>query len=84
MGPLYALPESSFLRDFVAGLSHLIRDEFDDAIHALRKGIAKNSENPPMNRDMEMLIAAIQNQRSGKNGETPRTAVDLFFCNRPL
>lgn len=54
--PLDALPEGHYLRLFVAGLRHLIRDEFPATIAALGAGIAANAENPPLNRDMQLLI----------------------------
>jgi tetratricopeptide (TPR) repeat protein len=55
-GPLALLPEENYLRKFVAGLTHLIRDEFDAAIAQLREGIAANEENPPLNRDMQLIV----------------------------
>jgi tetratricopeptide (TPR) repeat protein len=55
-GPLALLPEGHYLRSFVAGLTHLIRDEFEAAIRQLREGIAVNEENPPLNRDMQLII----------------------------
>jgi tetratricopeptide (TPR) repeat protein len=55
-GPLALLPESNYLRMFVAGLTHLIRDEFEEAIAQLRAGIAANEENPPLNRDMQLIV----------------------------
>jgi len=55
-GPLALLPEGHYLRYFVAGLTHLIRDEFEEAIRYLREGIAANEENPPLNNDMNLLI----------------------------
>jgi tetratricopeptide (TPR) repeat protein len=55
-GPLAFLPDDHYLRIFVGGLTHLIRDEFADAIEQLEKGIALNSENPPLNRDMQLII----------------------------
>ncbi|MEA3064584.1 MAG: hypothetical protein QOJ27_1030 [Sphingomonadales bacterium] len=55
-GPLALLPEQNYLRMFVAGLTHLIRDEFDEAIAQLRAGIAMNDENPPLNRDMQLIV----------------------------
>jgi tetratricopeptide (TPR) repeat protein len=55
-GPLALLPEDHYLRMFVAGLTHLIRDEFEQAIVQLRAGIAANDENPPLNRDMQLIF----------------------------
>ena len=55
-GPLALLQEDHYLRIFVTGLTHLIRDEFAEAIAQLEKGIALNAENPPLNRDMQLII----------------------------
>jgi tetratricopeptide (TPR) repeat protein len=55
-GPLAMLPEENYLRKFVAGLTHLIRDEFAEAVEQLRQGILANEENAPLNRDMQLLI----------------------------
>jgi Flp pilus assembly protein TadD len=55
-GPLDAMPQDHYLAHFVRGLRHLIRDEFASAIAALRAGQAVNTENPPLNRDMQLII----------------------------
>jgi tetratricopeptide (TPR) repeat protein len=55
-GRLDLLPDGHYLRKLVDGLRALIRDDFDGAIEGLRQGIALNQENPPLNRDMQMLI----------------------------
>ena len=59
-GPLHALPPDNFIRIFVDGLCHLIRDEFDEAVRRLQDGIARNREIAPMNRDMQLLIDEIR------------------------
>ena len=59
-GPLALLPHDSYLRKFVGGLTHLIRDEFAEAIEQLQEGIAANQENPPLNRDMQLIIEQTQ------------------------
>lgn len=55
-GPLALLADDHYLRKFVAGLVHLIRDEFEPAVALLREGIAANGENPPLNRDMQLIV----------------------------
>jgi tetratricopeptide (TPR) repeat protein len=55
-GRLDRLPDGHYLRKFVDGLRKLIRDDFAGAIEALREGVALNQENPPLSRDMQMLI----------------------------
>lgn len=59
-GHLALLEDGHYLRSFVAGLTHLIRDEFGDAVHYLREGIAANRDNPPLNRDMALIIDQVQ------------------------
>ena len=55
-GPLLRLPEDNYLRHFVEGLTHLIRDEFNPAIERMRSGIALNQENAPLNGDIQLLM----------------------------
>ena len=59
-GPLALLPEGHYLRTFVAGLTHLIRDEFADSVRLLNEGIAANGENPPLNRDMALIVEQVE------------------------
>lgn len=56
-GSLLAEPEGSYLRKFVEGMTHLIRDEFASAIALFEEGIALNVDNEPMNNDIKLLIA---------------------------
>ena len=56
-GPLLRLPENSYLRQFVEGLTAFIRDEFGVARDHLRRGMALNQENEPMNSDIRLLLA---------------------------
>jgi Flp pilus assembly protein TadD len=68
-GPLALLPESDYLRTFVGGLTHLIRDEFADATRLLREGIETNQDNPPLNRDMALILGEIE--RLDADGGSP-------------
>lgn len=65
-GPLALLPEQHYLRMFVGGLTHLIRDEFAEAVRLLRSGIEANSENPPLNRDMALIIEQVEKLASAE------------------
>lgn len=56
-GPLLAEPEGSYLRKFVEGMTHLIRDEFAAAIALFEEGTMLNTDNEPMNNDIRLLIA---------------------------
>ena len=67
-GPLAMLPKDSYFRMFVAGLTHLIRDEFEETVRYLEQGIAANQENPPLNRDMQLIIDKVQDLKPGEGG----------------
>jgi tetratricopeptide (TPR) repeat protein len=55
-GRLDRLPDGHYLRKFIDGLRCLIRDDFVGAIANLKDGISLNQENPPLNKDMQLLI----------------------------
>ena len=59
-GPIALLPDGHYLRYFVGGLTHLIRDEFDETIARLEEGIAANVENPALNGDMQLIIDQVR------------------------
>jgi len=59
-GPLAMLPAGHYLRHFVGGLTYLIRDEFVPAVAELRKGMAANTENLPLNRDMQLIVDKVE------------------------
>lgn len=67
-GPLLALPSDSYLRVFVEGMTHLIRDEFTQAIARFEAGIALNEENLALNGDIQLLIAECRKQQSRFEG----------------
>jgi hypothetical protein len=54
--PLHDLPDGHYLKAFVDGLEHLIGDRFEACVAALRAGIAINTENAPLNTDMQLVI----------------------------
>jgi tetratricopeptide (TPR) repeat protein len=55
-GRLDALPNGHYLRYFVDGLRALTRDDFASVVQNLRKGIDVNTENPPLSRDMQLIL----------------------------
>jgi len=57
--PLAQLSEEDPLRWFQAGLSCLAADRLADARAFLEGGIQRNPANPPLNRDMEKIIAQL-------------------------
>jgi tetratricopeptide (TPR) repeat protein len=67
-GPLLAEPEGNYLRKFVEGMAHLIRDEFAPAIATFEQGIALNTENEPMNNDIRLLIDECRKLQRGSVG----------------
>lgn len=54
--PLQDMADSHYIHHFVGGLTHLIHDEFDAALEELQLGIALNTENLPLNQDMQLII----------------------------
>jgi tetratricopeptide (TPR) repeat protein len=50
----------AYLTQFQRGMCHLIADEFDAALLALREGIALNNDNEPLNGDMRRIVASIE------------------------
>ncbi|MDD3800152.1 MAG: hypothetical protein PHE36_13350 [Novosphingobium sp.] len=70
-GPLLRLPEEHYLRHFVEGMAHLIRDEFSEAIARMQSGMALNQENPPLNHDIRLLIGECEKLAQGDGGGTP-------------
>lgn len=82
-GPLMKLPADNYLRNFVEGMTHLIRDEFDDAIVKMHAGIKLNQENIPMNHDIELLIAECERARKAggptEDGEEAQSATSFIL-----
>ncbi|OCC22925.1 hypothetical protein MB02_14255 [Croceicoccus estronivorus] len=75
-GPLLRLPQDHYLRHFVEGMTHLIRDEFAEAITLMRSGMALNEENPPLNNDIRLLIKECEKLASDGRGENADTDTD--------
>ncbi len=63
--PLRDLPTDSYLGLFVQGLEKMIGDDFPAAIALLEGGIARNTDLPPMNRDMALMITAMREKLDG-------------------
>lgn len=59
-GPLHMLPQDNYLRLFIEGMAHLIRDEFSSALSKYEQGIAQNAENEPMNNDIRLLMRQVR------------------------
>lgn len=84
-GPLLAEPEGSYLRKFVEGMTHLIRDEFALAVAMFEKGIALNSENEPMNDDIRLLIEEcrkLQRPHGARPSEDPELSATSLMLEQ--
>lgn len=84
-GPLSLLPAGHFLRYFADGLSHLIRDEFEEAVISLEKGIACNQEVSAMNRDMQLVVDEIRAKTKQSDGrDAPISSVGQLLQQAAL
>lgn len=65
---------------FARGLRLVMRDDFGGAVEALREGIARNTENPAINSDMQMLVDELR-QTGGQppTGGEPTTSTQLLL-----
>jgi len=82
--PLHDLPNDSYLNLFAKGLSFLVRDEFMEARRLLELGIAKNHDNSPLNRDMQLIIDNIQDGSANSQAVSPVSSVDLLLRQAAL
>lgn len=62
--PLEVLPDGEPLKLFKRGLEAMAQDRFEEARQLLEAGIAANTVNEPLNRDMRMVIERIDNRTS--------------------
>jgi hypothetical protein len=72
-----ALEESHWIRLFVKGLHHLADDRFAECVHSLQTGIAKNTENLPLNTDMALIIARCEQILTNGGAEKSEAQGDL-------
>ncbi len=77
--PLRELSEGDPLRLFQTGLEQMALDRFDEAKLNLRRGLEANRDNPALNRDMQMMIDAIQGHQdaSASAGQSDATPTDV-------
>ena len=69
------LGDTDCLKLFKTGLAYLIDDRFDDCVRLLQSGITNNSQFPPLNRDMQMVIDRIAT-RSAAAADSDATSDD--------
>jgi hypothetical protein len=82
--PLEQLEDGHALRHYKHGLEALIRDDFAACIDHIERGIATNTFNDPLNRDMGLVRdkareALIQNTVPATHAGEPRDAVRTDF-----
>jgi tetratricopeptide (TPR) repeat protein len=75
-GLLDMLPHEHPLYLFKSGLLHMIQERFDKAAMFLKEGIAGNSENPALNRDMQLLLEEISRKQAEASGAAIASAAD--------
>lgn len=77
------LGEDQYLHHFGRGLCHMARDEAEPALEALRTGIAMNSDNAPLNADMQRMVDALLALPAGapvqENKVEPEQEANLMF-----
>ena len=83
-GPLLRLPEDHYLRHFVEGLTHLVRDEFAEAIARMETGMTLNLENAPLNADMRLLVGECEKLARGETGSLPDADSDQSLTSLML
>jgi tetratricopeptide (TPR) repeat protein len=76
---LYELDESNPLRHFAAGLCELAGDAMEPALASLRRGIALNVDNAPLNLDMQRIIEGVQALQTGAADIAPEQDARLMF-----
>ncbi len=82
--PLGGLPAGHYLRMFASGLDHLVSDRFAECIAELRAGIETNTENAPLNGDMQLIISRCETILAGSGGgnaslDEPVSATSLLL-----
>jgi len=76
-GPLRELAADHPLRLFSEGLLRLTVDDVAGAISLLRRGMELNDANPPLNRDMQLLVSTLS--EGGEPEPEPTSETDLLM-----
>ena len=79
LAPLEDLDDSAALKHFKRGLEALAADDFSTALASLQQGMQLNTENPPLNGDMQLIAdrvaAAMQANTSESNAAESKPGV---------
>ena len=81
---LDALDAEHPLALFRSGMLRLVADDFDGCIELLRRGIERNTEHEPLNRDMGRVIEAAEQARAGRPPAGDATAADAASARHVL
>lgn len=65
--PIDTLGQDDPLYLFKTGLLHLAKNEFDDCLTNLEKGIKSNQKNQPLNNDIRRIIEEVKTSIGNKN-----------------
>lgn len=68
------LAEGDPLRQFGAGLRHLVKEELADALRCLAAGVQLNTANPALNHDMHSIMHQIELAQGGAAAAAPADA----------
>lgn len=60
LATLEDLPDDNALKYFKRGLEALAQDDFEPCIANMKRGIELNTSNPPLNRDMQLIVGKVQ------------------------
>lgn len=71
LSPLAELPDTDALRHFGAGLCALMKDQFDETVQRLERGIALNTTNAPLNGNMQMILDDVKRLLAGAPAVEP-------------
>lgn len=77
--PLAELPAGDALRLFAEGLMRLPADDVEGAVTRLREGMAANTENPPLNRDMQLLIDELSRPPTAPTDAEPVSETQMLL-----
>lgn len=78
--PLSQLAEEHPLRLFAEGLLALARDEFEEAVLRIRRGMLNNKDNLPLNNNMRLLLEKMaEHGGPGEDGGEPVSSAHFLL-----
>jgi Flp pilus assembly protein TadD len=79
---LQDLPEGHYIKTMARGLEALIDDDFAAATSLLEQGVAANTEMPPINNDMQIVLASLKSRVTAN--ETQSASEDFRTSAEPV